>query len=176
VRATRTEESTQGDPAKPSGVPGAASNQPPVPPRPRCRVHRPPLQGAQTGGGAGNARRESETSYALDKTLRETRNATGVVRRLHAAVVVNHRSVTDAKGKTSQVALTDAEVEKLTALVQQGIGFNQERGDSVRVVNAPFRVEPTAAGRGRAAVQQPWVQDLLRAGRRPAPWPWWHWC
>lgn len=168
VQATRVEESTQGDPAKPSGVPGAASNQPPAAATAPLQGASAALQGAQTGGGAGNARRESETSYALDKTLRETRNATGVVRRLHAAVVVNHRSVTDAKGKTSQVALTDAEVEKLTALVQQGIGFNQQRGDSVRVVNAPFRVEPTTPAEAVPLWQQPWVLDLLRAGAAPA--------
>ena len=73
--------------------------------------------------------------------MRVTRNATGNVKRLNAAVVVNHRSVTDAKGKTTQVPLTADEIEKLTALVRESIGFNKERGDSVKVINAPFRVE-----------------------------------
>jgi flagellar M-ring protein FliF len=100
VRATRTEESNQADPSKPSGVPGAASNQPPVPATApingasaRCRARR--------GGAAGNSRREAETNYAVDKMVRMTRNATGTVRRLHAAVVVNHRSNTDPKGKVT---------------------------------------------------------------------------
>jgi flagellar M-ring protein FliF len=167
VRATRTEESNQADPARPSGVPGAASNQPPAAGTAPINGTAAPLQAAQTGGGAGASRRESETNYAVDKVVRVTRNASGVVRRLHAAVVVNNRSSTDAKGKTTVTPLTDQELEKLTALVQQGIGFNQERGDTVRVVNAPFRVEVQPPAEAVPWHLQPWVMDLLRAGLAP---------
>ena len=166
VRASRSEESTQTDPAKPSGVPGAASNQPPVPASAPINGSAQALQGAGAGAN-GSSRKEVETNYAVDKTVRVTRAASGTVRRLHAAVVVNNRSTTDPKGKTSTVPLTDAEIEKLTALVQQGIGFNQQRGDSVRVVNAPFRIEPPAPVEAVPFYMQPWVQDLLRAGAAP---------
>jgi flagellar M-ring protein FliF len=168
VRAQRTEESTQADPARPRGVRGAASNQPPVPATAPMAGASAPLQGAQAGGGAGNARREAETSYAVDKTVRVTRNASGTVRRLHAAVVVNHRTGTDAKGKPTSTPLSEEEVQKLTALVQQGIGFNPERGDSVRVVNAPFRVEAAPPTEALPFYLQPWLHDLLRAGMTPA--------
>jgi flagellar M-ring protein FliF len=166
VRATRIEESTQSDPAKPSGVPGAASNQPPVPASAPINGSAQAMQGA--GGGVnGSSRKDAETNYAVDRTVRVTRNGTGTVRRLHAAVVVNHRTSNDAKGKPTTVPLTDAEVEKLTALVQQGIGYNQQRGDSVRVVNAPFRIEAPAPVEAVPFYMQPWVQDLLRAGAAP---------
>ena len=59
------------------------------------------------------------TNYEVDKTVRVTRNATGTVKRLNAAVVVNNRAVTDAKGKTTQVPLTTEEIDKLTALVRE---------------------------------------------------------
>jgi flagellar M-ring protein FliF len=167
VRAVRTEESSQADPNRPSGVPGAASNQPLAAATAPINGASAPLQGAQGGQGNGASRREAETSYAVDKTVRVTRNATGSVRRLHAAVVVNNRTSTDSKGKTSTVPLTDAELEKLTALVQQGIGFNQQRGDSVRVVNAPFRIEAQPQAEAVPIYMQPWVQDLLRAGLAP---------
>ena len=168
VQASRTEESSQADPAKPSGVPGAATNQPPTPATAPLTGASAPLQGAQGAGAAGSSRREAETKYAVDRTVRMTRGASGTVRRLHAAVVVNHRSTTDPKGKTTNVPLTDEEIEKLTALVQQGIGFNKERGDSVRVVNAPFRIEATPPAEAVPFYLQPWVQDLLRAGLAPA--------
>jgi flagellar M-ring protein FliF len=168
VRASRTEESTQADPNKPSGVPGAATNQPPTPATAPMTGASAPLQGAQGAGGNGNSRRESELNYAVDKTVRVVRNATGTVRRLHAAVVVNHKSGTDAKGKPTSTPLTDPELEKLTSLVQQGIGFNQERGDSVRVVNAPFRVETQPPAEAVPFYLQPWVQDLVRVGIGPA--------
>jgi flagellar M-ring protein FliF len=167
VRAVRTEESSQSDPNRPSGVPGAATNQPPAAATAPINGASAPLQGAQGGQGNGASRREAETSYAVDKTVRVTRNASGTVRRLHAAVVVNNRTTTDSKGKTSTVPLTDAELEKLTALVQQGIGFNQQRGDSVRVVNAPFRIEAQPQAEAVPIYMQPWVQDLLRAGLAP---------
>ena len=166
VRALRSEESSQADPNRPSGVPGAASNQPPVPATAPLAGASAPLQGAQ-GGATGSSRREAETSYAVDKTVRVTRNATGSVRRLHAAVVVNHKIGSDAKGKPTSTPLTDAELEKLTALVQQGIGFNKERGDSVRVVNAPFRIELPPPSEVLPVYMQPWVLDLLRAGLAP---------
>jgi flagellar M-ring protein FliF len=53
-------------------------------------------------------------------------------------------------------------------LVQQGIGFNKERGDSVRVINAPFRVESAAPADELPLLHRPWLQDLLRAGVAPA--------
>ncbi|ODU08595.1 MAG: flagellar M-ring protein FliF [Rubrivivax sp. SCN 71-131] len=168
VRAQRTEESSQADPARPSGVPGAASNQPPVPATAAMSGASAPLQGAKSAIGAGNARREAETSYAVDKTVRVTRNASGTVRRLHAAVVVNHHNGTDAKGKPTSTPLSEEEMQKLTALVQQGIGFNQGRGDSVRVVNAPFRIETAPPAAAQPFYLQPWLHDLLRAGMAPA--------
>jgi flagellar M-ring protein FliF len=107
------------------------------------------------------------TNYEVDKTERVTRNATGSVKRLNAAVVVNHRTVTDAKGKTTTVALTPEELEKLNVLVRETIGFRQDRGDSVKVINAPFKVEAVAADT-TPLWKQPQVVDLLRAAAVPA--------
>ena len=127
---------------------GRAINQPPVPAT-------APIDGAAAAAagsaaaacGGGSTRRDAVTNYEVDKTVRVTRNATGTVKRLNAAVVVNHRVTTDAKGKTTSTPLTGDEIEKLTALVQESIGFTKERGDSVKVINAPFRVETRAQGR-----------------------------
>jgi flagellar M-ring protein FliF len=84
-----------------------------------------------------------------------------MVKRLNAAVVVNNRSVTDAKGKTTQVPLSGDEVEKLTALVRESIGYKEDRGDSVKVINAPFKVEPEVKVE-TPLWKQPELIDLLR--------------
>lgn len=168
VRAFRSEETTQPGAAVPAGVPGAQANQPQAAPAAPIVGAAAPLQGAQAGTVNGNTRREAETRYEVDKTVRVTRGATGVVRKLNAAVVVNHRSVTDAKGKTTTTPLSAEEVEKLTALVQQGIGFDAARGDSVRVINVPFHAEPVPPVEELPLWQQPWAQDLLRSGLAPA--------
>ena len=109
------------------------------------------------------------TNYEVDKTVRVTKSATGNVKRLNAAVVVNNRSVTDAKGKTTQVPLGADEIEKITALVRESIGFNKERGDSVKVINAPFKVEPVVDGDAETPFwKSPEVIDLIRAAALPA--------
>ncbi|HUG25737.1 flagellar basal-body MS-ring/collar protein FliF [Piscinibacter sp.] len=168
IRSQQTTEQSGGAPLQASGIPGAASNQPPVPATAPLTGAARPLQTAQTGGNVGgNSRRDAVTNYEVDKTVRVTRNATGTVKRLNAAVVVNNRSVTDAKGKTTQVPLAADEMEKLTALVQESVGFNKERGDSVKVINAPFKTEPVVHDE-LPWWKQPDVIDMLRAGAVPA--------
>ena len=154
-----------------SGVPGAASNQPPLPATAPVIGAVQPLQAAQAGAApatsGGNTKREAVTNYEVDKTVRVTRNATGTVKRLNAAVVVNHRTSIDAKGKTVSTPLSDEEIEKLSALVRESIGFNKERGDSVKVINAPFKVEPVN-NTTLPLWKQPEVIDMLRAAAVPA--------
>jgi flagellar M-ring protein FliF len=167
VKLVQRNESSQPGAAVPSGVPGAASNQPPAQGSAPVVGGPQPLQAAQGGVGAGSMRRDAVTQYEVDKTVRVTRNATGTLKRLNAAVVVNHRVSTDAKGKTTSTPLSNEELEKITTLVQQSLGFNQERGDSVRVINAPFRVEPPPKVEPIPIHQQPWLLDLLRAAAAP---------
>ena len=168
VRSQQTVESQGSTPAQPTGVPGAATNQPPVPATAPVNGASAPLQ---TAGGAGanstNSHREAVTNFEVDKTVRVVRGATGTVKRLNAAVVVNHRTTTDAKGKTSTQPLSQEELDKLTALVQETIGFNEQRGDSVRVINAPFRTEKVEPDE-TPLWQRPEVVDLLRVGAVPA--------
>jgi flagellar M-ring protein FliF len=145
VAAVRSQQSSEmigaGSGAQPTGVPGAMSNQPPTPATAPINGASAPLQTAQGGAaGTGNSRRDNVTNYEVDKTVRVTRNATGTIKRLTAAVVINHITKTDAKGKTTTEPLKQEEIDKLTALVKETIGFNEQRGDSVKVITAPFQV------------------------------------
>jgi flagellar M-ring protein FliF len=168
VREQRSEESNQPGGGAAGGVPGATSNQPQTPPTAPINGPAQALQTAQAGAAAGTARREAATRFEVDKTVTVTKSAMGSVRRLSAAVVVNHRVGTDRKGKSTSTPLSEQEIEQLTALVQQGIGFNAERGDVVRVVNAPFRVENLPPVEELPLWKQPWVIDLARSAAAPA--------
>lgn len=169
VRSQQTTESSNGPSSTPSGIPGALSNQPPVPATAPITGATAPVQAAGGVGSTASTRRDNVVNYEVDKTVRVTRNATGTVKRLNAAVVVNHRVVTDARGKTTSTPLSSDEIEKLTALVQESIGFNQQRGDSVKLINVPFRTEPMPkAGDALPLWQQPWLVDLVRAAAVPA--------
>ena len=166
VKTLQTLESTQPVLPVPAGVPGAQTNQPPVPATAPIAGNAQALQGAQAGG-TGNTRRESTANYELDRMQRTTRNATGTIKRLSAAVVVNHRQNTDARGRQTSTPLTPQELENLTALVQQGVGFSADRGDTVRVINAPFRAEPVPEAEEIPLWRQPWLMDLLRSAAMP---------
>ncbi len=168
VRSLQTSESGAGGQATPSGVPGAASNQPPVPATAPINGAASPLQAAQGGAGGGNSRRDAVTNYEVDKTVRVTRNATGNVKRLNAAVVVNHRVATAANGKTTSTPLSADEVEKLTSLVQEAIGFSKDRGDSIKLINAPFKADAIPKPEALPIWKQDWLIDLVRSGATPA--------
>ena len=70
--------------------------------------------------------------------------------------------------QTCALPISPEEIDKLTTLVQEAVGFKKERGDSVRVVNIPFRAEPKAEPEPTPIYRQPWLLDLLRAGGVPA--------
>lgn len=167
IRSQQVVESSNGGAAGSAGVPGAASNQPPGPTS--APINAPPAGtgSAQAAGPNSQSRRESVTNYEVDKTVRVVKASAGAVKRMSAAVVVNHRSITDASGKTVTKPLTDDEMAKINALVREAIGFNKERGDSVNVMNSPFVTE------ARTVVDVPWwqraeTQDLARTVAWPA--------
>ena len=144
IRSQQVSESSNGAAGgPPSGVPGATSNQPPGPTSAPVNGAAQALTavGGAAAGAGGPSRRESIINYEVDKTVRVVRGGTGIVKRISAAVVVNHHSVTDDKGKTTTTPLTDQQIEKMTALVRETIGFNKDRGDSVNLMNAPFAME-----------------------------------
>ncbi|MDX2218593.1 MAG: flagellar basal-body MS-ring/collar protein FliF [Burkholderiales bacterium] len=129
VRSSRTSDNGAGGAAPATGVPGAASNQAGVP---------APAATASTASNA-NIRRDATVNYEVDKTVKVTRATPGTVKRLSAAVVVNHRKVT-ANGKTTFEPLSADDVTQLNALVKEAMGFQQPRGDSLNLVNTAFTV------------------------------------
>jgi len=151
-----------------AGVPGALSNQPPASQPATINGAPQQLTGAPTGGGAANGvKRDAVTNYEVDKTVRVVRSATGTIRRLNAAVVVNHASSLDADGKPVHKALAPAQMEQINALVREAIGFSKDRGDSVNVVNAPFSAPPAQVATETVFWRQP---ETLALARSLAPW------
>src|SRR3989344_3133474 len=69
VRSQQTSESSGQGSATPSGVPGAASNQPPVPATAPINGASAPLQAAGTQGAGGNSRRDPAPHYPVAPTV-----------------------------------------------------------------------------------------------------------
>jgi flagellar M-ring protein FliF len=120
--------------------PGAVANQPPAPSAAPINGPGQTLAAAGQQGATdqGATKRESTTNFEVDKTVRVTRGNNWAVKRVSAAVVVNYQSA-EEKGKMVTKALTPEQIEQMTALVRETIGFNRERGDSVNLMNAQFQ-------------------------------------
>ncbi len=148
IRSQQSTESSQQGAGATGGVPGALSNQPPLNSVAPLGTASAPARAASgplsAGRPLGTSRKEVTTNYEVDRSIRHTQESGGVTKRLSVAVVVNHRELRGANGKTTRVPLTAAELEQVTNLVKEAMGFSQARGDSVNVVNSPFTAEALA--------------------------------
>ena len=137
IRSQQTSESLNGA-AGAGGVPGALSNQPPAPATAPIVA---PAQGTPAAAGdtaSTNTRKDATVNYEVDKTIQYVQQSSGGLKRLSVAVVVNYKKTTDKAGKISMKPLTEAELTQITNLVKEAMGFNEVRGDTVKVVNTPF--------------------------------------
>ena len=138
-------------------------NQPPGERRPQSRAAQRWLPADRRESlSAVGGKRESIINYEVDKTIRVVKGASGLVKRINAAVVVNHNVTINDKGKTISTPLTEAQIEKMTALVRESVGFNKDRGDSVNLLNAAF-VDEKVAVVDVPFYRQPEVVDLARS-------------
>ncbi|RCS58693.1 flagellar basal-body MS-ring/collar protein FliF [Parvibium lacunae] len=145
IRSQQILENANGATPGAQGVPGALSNQPPG--NTSAPISGPgagatnPTATTATSNPNASTRRESTVNYEVDKTVRYTKNASGAIKRLSAAVVLNHKTVTE-KGKTTSVPLTEEEIGKITALAKEAIGFSTDRGDKLNVMHTAFNKSP----------------------------------
>jgi flagellar M-ring protein FliF len=98
-----------------------------------------------TGAGSDSSSSKSTTrNYEIDRTLAYTRQPAGKLKRLTVAVLIDNMRTTDKDGKVKEVALTAQQLDHVTQLVKDAVGFDEARGDNVNVVNASFTAEPSA--------------------------------
>ena len=156
-----------------NGVPGALSNQPPLTGNTAARVD--PVTGAALAEPTRSRVLETR-NFEIDRTISYTRNAVGEVRRMTVAVAVDDllanaddTSANQEEGEASEpqtptlrngkLPWSAADLERLTVLVQNAVGYDVTRGDKVIVVNTPFlRID--------AEIEAPialklWEQDIF---------------
>jgi flagellar M-ring protein FliF len=95
----------------------------------------PPLFPTQNLG-TQNLKQESGT-YGASKRVRHTVQGLGKVRRVTAAVLINHRMQLNGKQVSWQPRTTE-EMTHLTGLAQAAVGFDSARGDQVSVEDMAF--------------------------------------
>ncbi len=166
LRSEQVQEDNKSGVTGATGIPGALSNQPPgggIAPEQLAvatdeegvAIAPPPLPGSSS--------KSSTRNFELDRTISHTRVAPGSVKRLSVAVLVDERRSIDEEGNVTSAALSESEMTRINALIMDAIGFNQARGDSLNVVNAPFVVPPSAEPLPELAIwEQAWVWDVAK--------------
>ena len=141
----------------PQGVPGALSNQPrarhcpqqaaPAAAAPAVAPGQPILDdnGQQIIDQATgkpmlapyptDKRDQTTRNFELDRSISYTKQQQGRLRRLSVAVVLDDQIKVNAQGETTHVPWTADEIARFTRLVQDAVGFDASRGDSVSVIN-----------------------------------------
>ncbi|NCC41141.1 MAG: flagellar basal body M-ring protein FliF [Gammaproteobacteria bacterium] len=137
IRSQQISEETSTDPT-PIGVPGALSNQPPVPAT--APITDPPVEEA-TAQRPLTSSRSALTNYELDRTVAHIKRSVGQIRRLSVAVVINERALAqDPEGFIGNAfQLTTVE-----NLVREAVGIQDERGDTIAVSQSSFQEEVVA--------------------------------
>jgi flagellar M-ring protein FliF len=171
----------------PQGVPGALSNQPPGPaaaPQQAAGAAAPagpvapgqPLVDANgqqitdpvTGQPMlapypADKREQSTRNFELDRSISYTRQQQGRLRRLSVAVVVDDQMRVDpATGETTRVPWTADDLARFTRLVQDSVGFDASRGDSVSVINTAFTASLGEEIPDIPFYTQPWFWDIVK--------------
>ncbi|GAD64531.1 flagellar basal-body MS-ring/collar protein FliF [Aquipseudomonas alcaligenes] len=171
----------------PQGVPGALSNQPPgaaaapeqanapaAPPGP-VQPGQPLLDanGAQITDPAtgqpmlapypADKREQSTRNFELDRSISYTKQQQGRLKRLSVAVVLDDKvSINAETGEVTRSPWAAEDLARFTRLVQDSVGFDASRGDSVSVINAPFSAETGEEMIEIPFYSQPWFWDIIK--------------
>jgi len=171
----------------PQGVPGALSNQPPAPAtapqttggaaatagaiqpgQPLLDANGQQIMDPATGQPMlapypADKRNQSTKNFELDRSISHTKQQQGRINRLSVSVVVDDQvKINPANGETTRAPWTADELARFTRLVQDAVGFDASRGDSVSVINMPFSVERGEVIAEAAFYTQPWFWDILK--------------
>jgi flagellar M-ring protein FliF len=155
VRSEQVSEDRRGG-AGGGGVPGALSNQP------QGRGANGPAAGGETGQSGST---QSTRNYEIDRTIAYTRQPAGRLKRVSVAVLVDHVQVTGKDGKVTETPLTADQINRITTLVKDTVGFDAARGDSVNVINSPWRGDPRVAAGDLESLpiwERAWARDAAK--------------
>ena len=163
LRSERLEEDSKSSSSIAGGVPGALSNQPSVDGSSPEIASKSDSGDSKSNSGSGSMQKSSTRNYELDKTISHTRSPVGSLHRLSVAVVIDYKRSVNDKGEVVKTEHTPEELDQITTLVKEAVGFNAIRGDTVNVMNAQFSVPDEIEPLPEVPVwQQAWVWDIAK--------------
>lgn len=122
------------------GIPGALTNQPPA---------GGTVEVAEAGAEEGeedtpaqlpsNTNRNSVKNFELDKTIRHVMEPIGKISRMTVAVVADDWVTVGEDGQQQRTPLEQVDIELISGIVREAIGYDEVRGDSISVYNKSFQ-------------------------------------
>jgi len=152
-----------------AGIPGALANQPPGAGVAPETPEQAPLADDEAPRRPAQTRVQSTRNYEVDRTISHTRHQVGQVARLTVSVVLDESRPggggaggADGGDDEAQPAWSDAELERISALVRTAVGFRAERGDTVTVVTSPFVIREVATLAAPPFWMEAWFLELAK--------------
>ncbi|MDH2241063.1 flagellar basal-body MS-ring/collar protein FliF [Pseudomonas sp. GD03909] len=186
VNEQRVNEQRQSS-VSPQGVPGALSNQPPgpaaapeqanqaaaaagavAPGQPLLDANGQQVMDPVTGQPMlapfpADKREQATRNYELDRSISYTKQQQGRLRRLSVAVVVDDQVTLNAAGEMVRAPWNADDLARFTRLVQDSVGFDASRGDSVSVINTAFVADSFSETFEEIPFySQPWFWDVVK--------------
>lgn len=100
--------------------------------------------GGEGGGNSGLRRNNVVRNYEITRTTRRVQGASGSVKRLSVAVMVDgtYDEVEDKDSEITRAYIprNPDEIAWFVKMTKNAIGFDEERGDQVEVVSMPFHI------------------------------------
>ncbi|WP_419569553.1 flagellar basal-body MS-ring/collar protein FliF [Rheinheimera sp.] len=142
-----------------SGIPGALSNQPPM----NSNIPEQAGEGTQPVIPGRNSK-EITKNYELDTTISHSTQQSGVIRRISVSVAVDYKpGEAAAEGEAAgPQPRTQAELANIRRLLQGGIGFDVQRGDTIEVVSVPFAREALVTAEEPPIYEQEWFMRMMK--------------
>ncbi len=123
-----TTEQSSGSAGTSGGTPGAAANL-------------PGGGGASTAGGSSETSKRTETSstYTVSKTTQKILEPVGTIKSISVAVLVDGNYTAQEDGTQKYDPRAAEDLKKFEDLVKQAVGYDENRGDRVKVENLQFK-------------------------------------
>ena len=125
----------------------------------------PNADASGSGAGSQEQKQEETTNYEIGKTVRTLVREQPQIRRISLAVMIDGIESTDDKGVAQWHPRAAEDIERISTLVRDAIGFDEKRGDHVDVVSMRFAADDVSA-----STPVPWLSgfdkaDAMRLGQ-----------
>lgn len=117
------------------------------------------------GGGAGNStgsaiteKSDQTTNYEISKTVKNHIAESGVITKMSVGILIDGIYNTDpSTGGENYTERSKEEINKIINLIKMAVGFNEDRGDKIEVINMKF----ASASNSFVENEPNWIQEEL---------------